>query len=435
VSGRSLKDADANAALSDFGRRFPPWMWRNEPTARFVEWLKAFNEAHSDERPPCGFYGLDLYSLHHSARQVISYLEGVDKPAAREAREAYEVLMPYEHDMVAYGRAMAQGRLTVGHRHLTALEIQKRLEGVLTQLQRRNEGRYEYELRYTAEQRLDAEINAEIVVNAETYYRDNWHQLGHVTTWNNRDQHMVQVLLRLEHEMKSALTAQRPTQTSKMVVWAHNSHVGDVRATLKDARAERLLGAKWSLGHLVRETFGRTAVYSIGMSTHEGSVTAASQWGQPGTCWALNAALPGSQGEVLHQVLPHVRQLHEAPRANAFWLAFADRGCPAAALADRAADEHRSAWSQGDPAAAAAKRAAAAASPRTFSRHLAAPPYAQPASTRCDERCTPRARTASSALLTRRTTRCERTTSRRSCPSWLTPISTSTAPRRSCHST
>ena len=267
MSGRSLKDADANAALSDFGRRFPPWMWRNEPTARFVEWLKAFNEAHSDERPPCGFYGLDLYSLHHSARQVISYLEGVDKPAAREAREAYEVLMPYEHDMVAYGRAMAQGRLTVGHRHLTALEIQKRLEGVLTQLQRRNEGRYEYELRYTAEQRLDAEINAEIVVNAETYYRDNWHQLGHVTTWNNRDQHMVQViapsierhrlssrvitiplldclrcrrlrlsaapsactqvLLRLEHEMKSALTAQRPTQTSKMVVWAHNSHVRD----------------------------------------------------------------------------------------------------------------------------------------------------------------------------------------------------------------
>lgn len=112
---------------------------------------------------------MDLYSLHHSMHKVVEYLQGVDPPFAKEAMEAYSVLEPYQRDPSAYGRAMAQGQLRQGNRLLSGIDVQKRLEGVLTQLQRRNAGKYEYELRYTAEERLDAEINAEVVVNAESY--------------------------------------------------------------------------------------------------------------------------------------------------------------------------------------------------------------------------------------------------------------------------
>lgn len=147
-------------------------MWRNEPTERFVEWMRGYNDASAEEgraQLPVGFYGMDLYSLHHSMAKVVEYLQGVDPSFAKEAMEAYAVLKPYEKDPTGYGRAMAQGQLRSpmgqGNRLVSGLDVQKKLEGVLTQLQRRNEGKYEYDLRYTAEERLDAEINAEVVVN------------------------------------------------------------------------------------------------------------------------------------------------------------------------------------------------------------------------------------------------------------------------------
>ena len=141
VSGRSLHDTSAEAALGDFGRRFPRWLWRNQPTAAFVEWLKRHNEAAAeagDASLPVGFYGMDLYSLHHSAQRVVEYLEKVDPPFAAQAREAYAVFEPYARDPFAYGKAAARGPLRVGNRTLNGAMIQKQLESVLTKLQSNN---------------------------------------------------------------------------------------------------------------------------------------------------------------------------------------------------------------------------------------------------------------------------------------------------------
>ena len=212
IAGRSLKDENARAALGDFGRRFPAWMWRNAATEAFLEWAKEHNEAKAEEGGvPVGFYGMDLYSLHHSMHRVLEYLRGVDPSFAKEAQEAFAVLEPFQRDPSAYGRAMAQGQLRAdgNRRAVSGVDVQRRLEGILATLQRRNEGKYEYELRYTAEERLDAEINAEVVVNAESYFRENWHALGHINTWNARDQHMVQVLMRLDIELKNTLNPVR----------------------------------------------------------------------------------------------------------------------------------------------------------------------------------------------------------------------------------
>ena len=393
VSGRSLKDRNAGEALSDFGRRFPGWMWRNTSTANFIEWLRAHNDRAAEQGSaslPVGFYGMDLYSLHHSMSKVIEYLQGVDPPFAREAMEAYSVLEPYRRDPSAYGRAMAQGQLRAGNRFLSGVDVQRKLEGVLTQLQRRNEGKYEYELRYTAEERLDAEINAEVVVNAESYFRENWHALGHMNTWNARDQHMVQVIMRLDIELKAMLNPHAPSQDSKIIVWAHNSHVGDVRATelhsahgargsasdlqLAAIRGAAQVGPKWSLGHLMRETFGRDSVYSVGFSTYDGSVTAAAKWGDVAQCFSLNPAIPGSVGETMHQAMPHMRMVHEASAARGFALLFSDRGAqpatpPRAAgakvapsdAASQMQQHQESVWRRGDPATAAEEAAAKAA--------------------------------------------------------------------------
>lgn len=39
-------------------------MWRNRVVAGFADWLRGHNAAAADR--PCGFYGMDLYSLHGS---------------------------------------------------------------------------------------------------------------------------------------------------------------------------------------------------------------------------------------------------------------------------------------------------------------------------------------------------------------------------------
>ena len=148
--------------------------------------------------------------------------------------------------------------------------------------------------------------------------------------------------MRLDVELKNMLQPHGPTQDAKIIVWAHNSHVGDVRATelhgahgaqraataLQAAavRGAAQVAPKWSLGHLMRETFGRPAVYSLAFSTYDGSVTAAHKWGDVAQCLQLNAAIDGSVGATLHTALPVVRSVHQCPLARAFALVFSDRG-------------------------------------------------------------------------------------------------------------
>jgi protein-L-isoaspartate(D-aspartate) O-methyltransferase len=230
--------------------RFPTWMWRNHDVHEFVEWLRYYNGEVADPARHVSFHGLDLYSLYTSAAAVVGYLEQVDPPSASVARKRYGCLTPWERDPATYGRAALTGRYRTCERDVVAA-----LRDLLAR-------RLEYSER-DGERFLDAAQNARLVANAERYYRTLYY--GSTASWNLRDQHMFDTL--------QALLVFHGPET-KIVVWEHNSHVGDARATEMAARGER------NIGRLCREAYQDDA-YLIGFGTDHGTVAAASDWDAP----------------------------------------------------------------------------------------------------------------------------------------------------------
>jgi erythromycin esterase-like protein len=269
-------DADADMALSGF-RRFPQWMWRNTVVLDFVRWLRRWN----DDREPdvrCGFYGLDLYSLHSSIDAVLKYLERVDPGAARRARERYSC---FEHvgsdDPQAYGFAASRAMVETCE------------EGVVRQLAELRHCADEYASgdAFAADDFFSAEQNARLVANAERYYRSMFH--GRVSSWNLRDTHMVETLEAIVAHL------QRDGEPAKLCVWAHNSHLGDARATQMGR------GGEINVGQLVRERFGEAACL-VGFTTYTGSVTAAHDWDEPAGRRTVRPGLAGSTEALFHRV-------------------------------------------------------------------------------------------------------------------------------------
>ena len=229
--------------------RFPTWMWRNTAVEDFSDWLRDHNEQFSDRERMAGFYGLDIYNMRGSIAAVLDYLDDVDPEAARVARERYGCLTPWQNDPATYGRAV----VTQGYRDCE--------EQVVQQLQDLLEKRLEYEADDGASF-LDAAQNARLVQSAERYYRTMYY--GGAKSWNLRDTHMFETL---EH----LLDARGPD--AKAVVWAHNSHIGDARATeMGVVRGEH------NIGQLCRERWGDEAAL-VGFGTHTGTVAAATDWG------------------------------------------------------------------------------------------------------------------------------------------------------------
>ena len=274
------QDASADQALSGF-ERFPAWMWRNTVVRDFVDWLHAHNErAQADGERQAGFYGLDLYSLHRSMREVIDYLENVDPAAAARARERYAC---FDHtsadDGQAYGFAAAFG---------AGLSCERQAVDQLVEMQRQA---LEYARRdglLAEDESFYAQQNAQTVRNAEVYYRAMFG--GRVTSWNLRDKHMAQTLQALMSHLD-----RHDRQPARIVVWAHNSHVGDARAT------EVGSDGQLTLGQLVRERYGEESRL-IGFTTNTGTVTAASEWGGLAERKFVRPALNGSVEELFHEV-------------------------------------------------------------------------------------------------------------------------------------
>ncbi len=253
VRGRSETD-EAIDALGDF-RRFPQWMWRNADVLDFVGWLRSHNDAVPTRA--AGFYGLDLYSLHASMQAVLAYLQRVDPRAAERARERYACFEDLSLDPQAYGYA-ASFDLT---RACEDEAVAQLLE--LRRLRQENVMRDGYV--DAKDEAFAAEQDARVVVDAERYYRHMFG--GRVDTWNLRDTHMVDTL----DALMTHLGRRGP---AKIVVWAHNSHVGDARATQMGTQRQI------TVGQLVRERHPGRAV-SIGLLTSLGTVSAASAWDRP----------------------------------------------------------------------------------------------------------------------------------------------------------
>ena len=272
-------DLDAGEALADF-RRFPTWMWRNTDVVEFVEWLRAHNDTLAHHARPhttrVGFYGLDLYSLHASMKAVLRYLEAVDPAAAERARARYACFDDFGEDPQVYGLITSSG---------VAKSCEDEVVSQLVELQRRATEDARRAGRVAADEFFSIEQNARLVKNAEAYYRTMF--LEEVSSWNLRDRHMAETL--------DALVAHLDQQggRSKVVVWAHNSHVGDARATQMGERGEL------NVGQLARERYGRDAVL-VGFTTHHGTVTAASDWGGPAERKRVRPALADSYERVFH---------------------------------------------------------------------------------------------------------------------------------------
>ena len=266
-------DGGARAMLHAF-ERWPTWMWANHEVAEMAEWLREHNRSLPDERR-VGFYGLDVYSLWDSMDVVTRYLEKVDPEAARRARGAYGCFDPYEEDVQDYAMATA----------LVPTSCEEEVVRILSDLRSRGpdyreEGREAY---------FNAEQNALVARNAERYYRAMIR--GGAQSWNVRDRHMIETLERL---------LQHHGPDARAIVWEHNTHVGDARAT-DMARAGMV-----NVGSLSRERWGGDVVIA-GFSSHRGGVIAGSEWGAPMQRMRVPEAREGSWEHVFHQAGAHDR--------------------------------------------------------------------------------------------------------------------------------
>jgi erythromycin esterase-like protein len=287
-------DRSAADALADF-RRFPTWMWRNTEVVQFVDWMRERNDKISDPLRMARFHGLDLYSLRTSIEAVVAYLDTIDPDEAQRARARYSCFDHVGTEGQAYGFALA---------HERAIPCEDEVVAQLISL-RRQAAEYARRDGWLAEDELFcAEQNAVVVRDAEEYYQQMYR--ADVSSWNLRDRHMAATLdALLDH-------FDRRGGRTKVVVWEHNSHIGDARATAMSTRGEL------NVGQLARQRYGEHAVALIGMTTFDGEVTAASDWGQPARRRTVRPGRPDSYEHLLHEVVD------ERLAPARFWMPMSD---------------------------------------------------------------------------------------------------------------
>ena len=291
------QDASAEQALSSF-TRFPEWMWRNAEVRDLVKWARTYNDA----RPVAqrvGFYGLDVYSLHESADEVLAYLGRVDPAAARRVRTLYACFEQSRPDASAYGASTRRGATCQPQAEQGLQEMANRAAATPADPAE-------------AEALFSALRNAHTVVNAESYFRTLY--LGNISTWNLRDQEMADALTAIEDHLRAS-----SVREPKVVVWSHNTHTGDARVTASGEAGEH------NIGQLVRERHDGASVL-VGFHTYTGRVMAAAQWGEAGRDQPMRAALPESYSAIFHatgiprfllplrHAGPHAAALSEPPR-------------------------------------------------------------------------------------------------------------------------
>ena len=268
-------ERNAEYALGSF-RRFPSWLWRNADTLDFVAWLRAHNAGVRDPGRKVGFYGLDLYNLSRSTGAVISYLAARDAEGVERARARYECLQSFAEDSAGYGSAVL--------RDLSGPEREAVIKELAGQ-RRRASATLRAEGFVADDEHFFAACDEAAESAAEDYYRTIFGD--RTTSWNLRDSQLADMLDHLlEH-------ADSHAPGSRVILWAHNSHVGDARRTHLAQRGER------NLGQLLRERHG-DALVSVGFTTYVGSVTAASGWGGPPERKHVRRALPESHEALLH---------------------------------------------------------------------------------------------------------------------------------------
>ncbi|MFG1951165.1 erythromycin esterase family protein [Micromonospora sp. NPDC048830] len=259
--------ADPRSALELF-ERWPTWMWANAEVARFARWLRAWNSERPEDRRT-GFHGLDVYSLWESMQAIFDYLGEEDPTSLEAAQEAYRCFEPYGRKPEEYGDAS----------RFVSARCEEEVVRLLT--------RTREQAAADGPDRFSTWQNAEVVAGAERYYRAMVG--GGPESWNVRDVHMADTLDRL-------LDLHGPD--ARAVVWAHNTHVGDARATdMADA-------GMTNVGQLARERHGADDVVLVGFGSYRGTTVAAPRWGSPPETMVVPPARPGSVERRLHELMP-----------------------------------------------------------------------------------------------------------------------------------
>ncbi len=267
AKGRADAESSAQEVLGRF-ERWPTWMWANTEVAAFADWLREHN---CRTGAGVGFYGLDVYSLWESMRVVADYLAEFQPDALEAARVAHRCFEPYAEDPHEYAWATRM--------------VPRSCEDDVIRLLLEVRGRAG-SLDEDPEAGLDARQNAGVMANAERYYRTMVR--ADAASWNIRDCHMADTLDRLvAHHGPSA----------RAVVWEHNIHIGDARAT--DMAAHGMV----NIGQLVRERHAVDGVVAVGFAGHRGSVIAADAWG--GTVRVMDGppAPAGTHEALLHRAV------------------------------------------------------------------------------------------------------------------------------------
>ncbi len=264
---KGYKDAgdDIRKVLMHFDR-WPTWMWANWEVAALAEWLREHNTGLPADKK-VGFYGLDVYSLWDSMYAMIDYLEKEDPQAAQSVKLAIKCFEPYEENEQTYARYS-----------LTEHSCRDKVLAMLKEIRMKAQF-----LDGDREAGFNTEQNAIIAVNAEKYYRS---MMGFDNeSWNIRDTHMMETLDRL---------MQFHGQGAKGIVWEHNTHIGDARAT--DMHRSGMV----NIGQLAREQYGPDSVYLVGFGSYQGSVIAGEAWGALMQEMKVPKARSGSVEDLLH---------------------------------------------------------------------------------------------------------------------------------------
>ena len=239
---------DAREVLKEF-KRWPTWMWANTEIIKLANWMRNHNLTQSTDKR-AGFFGLDVYSLFESIDSILKQIDQISPVLAREAKFRYSCFEPFRRNELAYAKSLIQFPEGCEKQVLDNLQdlLKLRLDGMVKQ----------------GEVLFDVQQNARVVANAESYYRALVN--ADDQSWNIRDRHMTETLDQL-------LAHHGPN--AKAIVWAHNTHVGDYRAT------DMIHNGQINIGGLAREKWGEENVALVGFGTYQGEVTASHSWDGP----------------------------------------------------------------------------------------------------------------------------------------------------------
>jgi erythromycin esterase len=268
VKGLPESGESARAVMQTFSR-WPTWMWANEEMVGLIEWLRDFNRGRP-RHERVGFYGIDVYGEEDARRKVLTLLEAMDPELGREVAERYACLDRYGDDLTEYARGIARGRDSC---ETAVAEVVDLLQAHRADLESDDPALF-----------FHLEQTARVVRGAERHYRAM--PVPGPESWNFRVDHFFETVDRLRAYFGPG---------SKGIVWAHNTHIGDARATAMAAQGQR------NIGQLAREGYGPEAVFALGFGTHRGQVMAAREWGLAGQIMEVPPAAEGSFEDLLHR--------------------------------------------------------------------------------------------------------------------------------------